>query len=198
MNKIDCKNAKEIVKLREYVPVFEKGGDLTIDELEKMTTLELKAFVDSFESNEKNVAIENVKRLVDEIFEKFGKEGDNMIVLSAANFIEHEVCESGDPLSDIDFERDEHWNKLYFPINRFNTEYDNLYKELRFNLFTKLNIPYADEQWETCNSALNEYWYGVIGIMKDYRIVAFVIRNDGILASNDDYESFNNEVLYEL
>ena len=198
MNHADYRNAKEIVRLRETKPTFEKGGELTVDELEKKTTEELKSLIDSFESNEKNVAIENIKRLVDEIFEKFGKEGDNMIVLSAANFIEHEVCESGDPLSDIDFERDERWNKLYFPINRFNTEYDNLYKELRFNLFTKLNVPYADEQWETCNDALNEYWYGVIGIMKDYRVVAFVIRDDGILASNDDYESFNNEVLYEL
>ena len=67
---------------------------------------------------------------------------------------------------------------------------DNLANVLR-NL--KINDPY--DYWEYNNASLNEYWHGVIGIMKDYRVVAFVIRNDGILADERGYENSENKIV---
>ena len=49
--------------------------------------------------------------------------------------------------------------------------------------------------WEDNNASLNEYWHGVIGIMKDYRVVAFVIRNDGMLADKRGYENSENQII---
>ena len=49
----------------------------------------------------------------------------------------------------------------------------------------KAKIPKAEDFWEDNGEALNEYWYGVIAITRDYEIVGFNIRYDGI-PQNDE------------
>ena len=58
-----------------------------------------------------------------------------------------------------------------------------------------VKIKNAYDYQEDNNASLNEYWRGVIGIMKDYRVVAFVIRNDGILADERGYENSENQII---
>ena len=62
-------------------------------------------------------------------------------------------------------------------------------------LVHNLKIKDAYDYWENDNGALNEYWYGVIGIMKDYKVVAFVIRDDGMLCDEKAYISSNNKII---
>ena len=58
-----------------------------------------------------------------------------------------------------------------------------------------VKIKNAYDYQEDNNASLNEYWRGVIGIMKDYRVVAFVIRNDRILADEHGYENSENKIV---
>lgn len=198
MNKSDLKNIEMIIRYRQSEPIYVKGGDYSPEELENMSTDELKALADDFNDSARKKAEVEIKQIVDEMFQKYAKEGDNMVVLSAAYFPEHEIFPVDDPLKCIDFGREERWNKLYYPIDCNDDEYKKLYSRLENAVFGKLHMPYAEEEYEDDNDALNEYWYGVIGIMKDYRIVKFVIRYDGLMCDNDDYVSFHNKVIYEI
>ena len=62
-------------------------------------------------------------------------------------------------------------------------------------ILENLKVPSAYSYWEDDNDALNECWYGVIGIMKDYRAVAFVIRDDGMICDEEGYNTFHNSVI---
>jgi len=42
----------------------------------------------------------------------------------------------------------------------------------------------AEDFWKDNGDRLNEYWYGVIAITRNYKIVGFEMRNDGL--SQDD------------
>ena len=74
---------------------------------------------------------------------------------------------------------------------------DEYYKDIEklTDILYNLKIKDAYDYWENDNGALNEYWYGVIGIMKDYRVVAFVIRDDGMLCDQQVYTSSNNKII---
>ena len=72
-------------------------------------------------------------------------------------------------------------------------------------MFKKLNtkeISKCEEEvtkyWDKENEAINECWYGVHGITKDYRIVAFVIRDDGMLCDEESFDTFYNSTLYTI
>lgn len=58
-----------------------------------------------------------------------------------------------------------------------------------------MKIKDAHDYWKDNSDALNEYWYGVIGIMKDYQVVAFVIRDDGMLCDKNGYDTSNNTIV---
>ena len=58
-----------------------------------------------------------------------------------------------------------------------------------------VKIKDAYDYLEDNNASLNEYWRGIVGIMKDYRVVAFVIRNDVILADEHGYENSENKIV---
>lgn len=207
MNKTDLKNMKALLKYKKMVengPKFEsKDSTITKEELEKYSIDEIKDKISQFEHSEKDKYVKRLKDLVDEMFNKYGKKGDNMIAVWDANVFNRYICEGNDPLEDICWGGFENkYNKLYYPICTNNDEEvsNEYYEDLEklSNILYNLNIKDAYDHWKNDNEALNEMWYGVIGIMKDYRVVAFVIRDDGMLCDEDDYESFHNEIVKQF
>lgn len=203
MNKTDLKNMKALLKYKKIVengPKFEsEDSTITEKELEKYSIDELKDKIYQFEHAENDQYTKELKNLVDEMFNKYSKEGDNMIAVWDANVFDRYISEGDDPLEDI------YWggfankyNKLYYPICANEKEIsDEYYKDVEklANILSNLKVKDAYNYWKDNNDALNEMWYGVIGIMKDYRVVAFVIRDDGMLCDEDGYETFNNEIV---
>ena len=120
MNKTDVKNMKSLLKYRKVIAEgakFVDGGDYTEEQLSIMDNSELKNKIDNFENNVKNKYIAQLKKLVDEMFEKYGKEGDNMIAVYDANVCERYISEGEGPLKDINFDGfSGKYNKLYHPI----------------------------------------------------------------------------------
>lgn len=221
MNKTDLKNMKSLLKYRKVIAEgakFINGGYYTEEQLSNMDNSELKNKIDDFENDVKNKYTTQLKKLVDEMFEKYGEEDDNMIVIYGANVYERHINECERPLGDINFDGfSGKYNKLYHPICRdwdccdywsrkdtdpeelkyWDDKWNKYYKDID-NLkatLEKLKVPSAYDYWEDDNDALNECWYGVIGIMKDYRVVAFVIRDDGMLCDEEGYETFHNSVI---
>jgi len=225
MNKTDVKNMKSLLKWRELSRKVSKGadydeaGEIKFDVLSEYSDDELNQKIKEFEESEKRKASDKFRSLVDAFFEKWGGEGDNMIVLSGAYVPERTTYEMDDPVNDISWGQSK-YNKLYHAVgrqqpscsyfaasditaeereerkklwNKFWADMEPIQKEAR-----KLKIPTAEEYWEDDNDALNECWCGVIGVMKDYRIVSFVIRDDGMLCDEEGYETFHNSVIIQL
>ena len=223
INKVDIENIEKELKARKAASYsIKSGGTLSKEELKGKSESELKQLISDFKSSKETKAIKEIKGLVDNLFKKYGEEGDNMIAISCAYVPERKTyADEEGPLSAIDFNGFGHkYNKLYYPIcsdwecanywdrkDRIKEEleeWDEKWEEYWQDIdelqgkLDDIDIPTAEEYWESDNDALNECWYGVIGIMKDYRIVAFVIRNDGMLSDEDDYESFYNKVVRKL
>ena len=142
---------------------------------------------------------EELKNIVDKMFNKYGEEGDNMIVVWDANIFERDIWEGKNPLSDIYWKGfGNKYNKLYYHIcaNDEKTP-DEYYVDLEKlkSILHNLKIKDAYDYWKDNTDALNEYWYGVIGIMKDYQVVAFVIRDDGMLCDKNGYDTSNNTIV---
>lgn len=109
---------------------------------------------------------EELKNLVDKMFNKYAEEDDNMIVVWDANVIERDMWEGKDPLSDIYWKGfGNKYNKLYYPIcaNDEKTP-DEYYVDLEKlkSILHNLKIKDAYDYWKDNSDALNEYWYGVI------------------------------------
>lgn len=222
MNDIDIKNIKKELRKRsasEYD--FEAGGDLTQGNLTCATTEELKQLIKEYSDNKKVISGEKIKKIVDEIFEKYADETDNMIVLGACNYYNEDrhVSFVEEPLKEIDFDGFGHdYNKLAYPIGRSydlswydydNGKYvngadDDKYEELMkgvkkiVDLMPDLGLADIEKYWDNDNEAINECWYGVHAITKDYQIVAFVIRDDGMLCDENSFDSFHNSTLCKL
>ena len=222
MNDIDIKNIKKELRKRsasEYD--FEAGGDLTQENLIYATTEELKQMVKEHSNNKKAASGEKIKKLVDEIFEKYAEWNDNMIVLGACNYYDEDrhVSFVEEPLKEIDFDGFGHdYNKLAFPIGRNydlrawnydsggyiggadDDKYEGLMKDVKkiVDLLPDLGLTDIEKYWDNDNDAINECWYGVHAITKDYQIVAFVIRDDGMLCDENSFDSFHNSILSKL
>lgn len=212
MHVIDIINIREIIAFRERKePEFRKGGDMTYEELSNMSTFQLKELIADYQEG----LLAKAKALTDILFKKYAEPEDNIIIIGGAYVPERKAYEIEEPLRSIDFEGFNHdYNKLFYPIGRNwdlstyypehqgadDDKYDAFYEEadnLR-ELLLSLDIPSPEEYWENDNEALNEYWYGCIGIMKDYRVVSFVIRDDGMLCDEDSLDSFHNHIIKEL
>ena len=143
--------------------------------------------------------VDVLKNLVDKMFNKYAKDEDNMIAVWDANAFDSNIWEGKDPLSDIYWEEfGNKYNKLYYPIcSNDEKAPDEYYVDLEKlkSILRNLNIKDAYDYWKDNSDVLNEYWYGVIGIMKDYRIVAFVIRDDGMLCDKNGYDTSNNTIV---
>ena len=89
-----------------------KAAALLVAEIERLQRIEIK------KTREK--LIPKIKKMVDEAFEKFGEEGDNILILSACYYPEdsRHTYEIDEPLDRINFNKGSDYNKLYFPIGR--------------------------------------------------------------------------------
>ena len=187
-----------------------KAASLLVAEIERLQRIEIK--------KAKEKLIPKIKKLVDEAFEKFGEENDNIIILSSCYYSDdsRSTYEIDEPLRSIGFLRkDTYGSKLYFPIGKnwdlgsWNT---NGSDDDKLNLFNE-NYVYPicgalDECGIDCiseeyfsindNEAINEVWCGCIGIMKDYKIVSFVIRDDGWLCSENSINNGYNKIIEQL
>lgn len=201
MKDIDILNIRKVLEYRKIKPNLKAGGDLDLEWINLRSTEELENLLTT---NNQSV-IPEIKALVDQIFQKFSDDPeDNMIALWAAHYDEHDVYDQGCPMTSISFDGFSHRrNKFYYPIgstwdiNDVPKEYENLTNRLKEKC-ELIGIKSAEDYYKDDNDALNELWHGVIGIMKDYRVVAFVIRNDGMLCDEDSMEDYTNEILMQL
>lgn len=218
MNKTDIANIKkELAKRKAANYKWSEGGDMSKDDVMLRTTKELETLIKNFSNNKKKIAEQEVKKLVDKIFVEFSDDPeDNMIVLGACNYYDDSRCVNtcDDPLDLINFDGFAHkYNKIAYPIGRDwdipnwdNTnakdkdKYENLVKQSNKIVakFGDLGLSNIEKFWNDDNDALNECWYGVHAITKDYKIVTFVIRDDGMLCDEDGFETFHNSIIYTI
>lgn len=191
MNNTDIANIKkELAKRKAANYEWKDGGEMTKDDIMLRTTNELNELLKNYENAKKNKISENIHKLVDDIFKKYAEDDDNMIPLSCAYRPEYRIygdtgieVYSSVMLSDIDGYND---NPYIKPIARNWFEEDDRWESYTEDLAklvdetSKAKIPYAEEHWEDAGESLNEYWYGVIAITRDYKIVGFEMRDDGL------------------
>lgn len=198
MNNIDAENIRRIIEWRKNKPFFKEGGIFTSEELDDVSTEELENWLKGSEKDQKP----KFKKMVDEFFEKYGKDGDNIILLTCAYVPDRETYDAGLPWKYINYDGFNHdYNKLYYPVkvDEDNKECMKEWKAI-LEMSKSVGITDAEKYWTDVedNEALNELWYGVIGIMKDYKAVSFVIRDDGMLCDEDDIDSYYNSVIVDL
>ena len=195
---------KSTTRIRDLV----KAGALIAAEIERLHRIETK--------QTKEKLIPKVKKMVDDVFEKFGEEGDNILILSACYYPDdaRDTYEVDEPLDRINFNKGSDYNNLYFPIGRnwdlgdwkrkgvdedkLDTLYEVYTRPICEALSQCLIDCYAEDYYRDDNSALNDYWHGVIGIMRDYKVVSFVIRNDGLLCDEDSIDQGYNKIIEQL
>jgi len=204
MNKIDIENIKiEISKRKTLKKLFKDGGDMPHSDIRNASDETLVKLLKDFENKTKEDSKIKIRKLVDDFFNKYGEEGDTMIPISAAYredydidcFYDLEIYDEinldADSVSNPDIkvigrnwdDEDERWDKFGKDLEKLNNEITKLGK-----------IPSAEEWWTKGygdGNALNDYWYGVIVITKDYKVQGFEIRYDG-LAQNDKKINYPN------
>lgn len=190
MNSIDIDNIKkELVKRKAANYEWKDGGDLSKDDIMLRTTKELKELKNNYEKSKKKTVSEKIYKLVDDIFKKYAEDDDNMIPLSCAYRPDYRIygnacTEVYDSItfSDVAGYND---NPYIKPIARNWSGDDDRWEKYSddlielFNKTVEAKVPLAEEFWEDNGESLNEYWYGVIAITRDYKIVGFEIRDDG-------------------
>jgi hypothetical protein len=192
MNNIDIANIKkELAKRKAANYEWKDGGEMTKDDVMLRTTKELNELLKEYENDKKNRISDKVHELVDEIFEKYSDADDNMIPLSCAYRPEYrlygdEGMEIYESISFTDVDGGYNDNPHVKPIARNWFGEDKRWEKYAEDLgklvneIVKTKVPFAEDFWKDDGERLNEYWYGVIAITHDYKIVGFEIRNDGL------------------
>lgn len=188
MNNTDIINIKkELAKRKAANYEWKDGGEFTKDEIILRSTKELNTLLEYYENAKKNKISENIHKLVDDIFNKYAEDDDNMIPLSCANRYEYDLYEDTGikvyesislsryndnpyikPIARNWCRKDERWDSYINDLTKLANE------------TSKAKVPGAEDFWKDMGECLNEYWYGVIAITRDYKIVGFEIRNDGL------------------
>ena len=206
MNDIDIENIKkELAKRKATNYEWKDGGEMTKDDVILRTTKELKAFLNDYENAKRNKISEKVHKLVDEIFEKYSNEDDNMIPLSCAYRPEYRLYGNTgiEVYTSITFNDEDGYNDHVHvkPIARNwyedDEHWDNYTKDLAklVDITIDAKVPYAEEYWEDDGERLNMYWYGIIAITRDYKIVGFEMRYDGL---PQDRKNLNNPCIMTI
>ena len=128
-----------------------------------------------------------LKETIDEAFE------NNKVNKDEANVLVIESCRGDEYYNQFDVDVEEllsddgpywywtRWNPNIHPImDRDYAGHNNLLDYIRRNSLC------CEEQFDS--DEVNECWYGVIGITKDYKIVKFTIRDDGMIGGDGDWE----------
>jgi len=192
MNSTDIANIKkELAKRKAANYEWKDGGEMTKDDVMLRTTKELNELLKNYENDKKNKVSNKVHELVDEIFEKYSDADDNMIPLSCAHRPEYRLygddgMEIYESISFTDVDDGYNDNPYVKPIARNwfgeDERWDKYAEDLGklVNEIFKTKVPLAEDFWKDNGERLNEYWYGVIAITRDYKIVGFEMRYDGL------------------
>lgn len=194
MNEIDAKNIKEIIKQREKKAKFMTGGEIDIDLLNEQSTNELKRMLKEFANSTKGLFEDQLRKQVDRIFEQYGMSHNNMIVFDCTRWSDWERELSTDcEIIDIEFDNCE--SELIKPITSHNID-SRYWKEVEIltDILAKLKCPYANKFFKYYDS-VNEEWYGCLAITRNYKVVPFVIRDDGYFTDDKYFSQILDEVL---
>lgn len=194
MNEIDVKNIKEIIKQREKKAKFMSGGEIDVSLLNEQSTDELKRMLKEFESSTKDLFENQLRKQVDRIFNQYAMKDDNMIVFDCTRWSDWERELSSDcDITDIEF--DECESELIKPIISHNQD-SRYWKDLEIltDLLAKLKCPYAYKFFKYYDS-VNEEWYGCLAITRNYKVIPFVIRDDGYFTDDKYFSEMMDEVL---
>ena len=201
MNNIDVENIKkELAKRKAANYEWKDGGEMTKDDVMLRTTKELNELITTFNDESKKIITEQIKKQVDKIFEKWGKEDDNMILLTCVKRSDYHLwdVDEYDLILDAANWEWNKYNKLCHPImghkdvDAASEEYEEFEDEVYnlYDLLGKSNYNWeATSLFKTDNDGINEYWRGFSAITKDYEIVSFIMRYDGMLCNEKEYES---------
>lgn len=201
MNSTDVKNMELIIELQnEFKRRWKEGGDITAKEIWSLSSDTIKRNIEQYKLLAKQEKATKICEIVDQIFAICNKTdededdstGYNTIVLTAAN--RYDDCRYASPADEpfdiIDWDHfGARYNPLYLPANEeieCHKKTRELYNELKHEI-ASLGIPDAEDFWRE-SDAVNEVWYGCIGIMNDYKIVAFIVRNDGMLSNTNSID----------
>lgn len=194
MNKIDIKNIKAIIDWKLARPKFEKGGDIP-----KSANLYGKSITDLKKMIEENsvIVVPKVRNCIDKYFEKIANRLSNTIILWSVNradwtdtLIQHE--EESYDIIDFDYAMKKQDSGLFVadPIDiedqsdiAISNQWE-LYDELK-NAVIECGCDDAEKAFED-SEAINPEWYGVVAVTRDYKLIHFVIRDDGAFV--EDFE----------
>lgn len=200
MNTIDRDNIKKILEKRKLV--LEDGGELEKDWLDNSSTSDLEELLKDYEDSKKRDLSLEIRTKVDQVFNEFSDDPeDNMIILWAVYKDEDGyICEIDWPLESINFDGFGHaYNKFAYPVGReleekemkiIEVDYVDPIKELVKKLPGFIDI---ENFFEEDRSSINIYWCGVYAITKDYKLVSFIIRDDGMMGNESSIKT-----MYEL
>lgn len=200
MNDIDKKNIEKVLEKRKLI--LEDGGEIDKDKLENTPTSELEILLKNYNDGVKGDLSLEISSKVNQIFDKFSYDPeDNMIILWAVSKDEDGyVFELDWPLESIDFDGFGHsYNKFAYPVGRewgekemWSIEED--YVDPIRNLVRKLpGFIDIETFFEQDRGSINIYWTGVYAITRDYKLISFIIRDDGMMGNNS-----NIQTLYDL
>lgn len=199
MNVIDIENIQGLIKWWNAAPMLRDGGVFNPRALSLLTVKELQNVLEVARKDLRP----RFKELVDTFFKKYGRDGDNIIPLTCAHAVDGKIsaCDCFWDEIEINPEHD----GLYHPV--YADPYIELRDEGQVEAWNEiiaasklLGIPDAAKYWKTnrLDDELSESWYGVIGIMKDYKAVAFLMRSDGLLINKDTINEGCNSILFDF
>lgn len=189
MNEIDVENIKRILLIKEG---FKMGGMLEESYLLSLSPLKLGQLLEDYKKDNHNKNLEEFKKRIDFLFDNFGKDDTDFIILSNYKQGEDDFQFGGSRNiidcneETIEVYRNKKWyNSIEIPNtieNNIRDKYGNVIFSLIWHiseLYYKLDIPLAEFYFKDKNK-VNCRRSGYIGIDKDYEIFAFVSCTDTI------------------
>lgn len=165
---------------------FDKNWNEINQEIEKYNKeiekakIKLQLLIDK--KSDLELSIDSCKALIDKIFSQDENIGCNMILLqSIRDYDGFEMIDDGyDTYNSINWEW-EKYNKLCYPISMYDDEDEEKLVDINKVIKRLLcKIPNDIDITDT-----NELWYKVFAVTKDYKIVSFIIRYDGMLSNSN-------------
>lgn len=152
-------------------------------------------FDDLLETNKKELTptIAEFKAIVNDIFTKYGKSEDNILILSECfgNRGWDIVGPGGEAFtkfSVIKFSENNKWAKsVKLPHT---TDYDkiNTYYKKLWHLMELLGIPHADEIFGG-DDEITPDMHGFIAVRKNYEVIAFICSTDNVMSDEDYFDA---------
>ena len=210
MNKADYKNICAELNARKASKYkFDTKGSFNWQFISMQDTEDLEALKAQYEFQDHNDTVFKIKNLVDDCFRKYGCKNDNMILIKLSYRPEYDIYDFDEDLCEGFYDIDWLRSKIH-PIahNYSHNDYGVLNSEERETDFLDICDNYSLKMAKLVNKivsldvknlfeneGVNECWYGCVGITPDYKVIKFVIRDDGMLCNDIQtvIKDFNEE-----